>query len=224
MANRRVTIGVIIVLAITPFVFSQQPGRNTPESHPKLQTHRCTQASGCVPANTSIVLDSNFRWIHDVGGYTNCAIAEEFNQTICPDTKTCAKNCALEGVDYANYGLKTNGDSVSMNLFVQKNNALSLSSPRIYLFDEDAGHYSIFKLINREFTFDVDLSKVGCGVNGALYFSEMSPTGDEDEYNKAGAAYGTGYCDAQCPKGKFVKGRVRCFVSGVYKPSNTNVP
>jgi cellulose 1,4-beta-cellobiosidase len=213
MANRRMAIRAIVVLAVTPFAFSQHSGTNTPEVHPKLQTHRCTRSSGCVPANTSVVLDSNFRWIHNVGGYTNC-ITEGFNKTICPDAKTCAENCALEGVDYASYGVKTSGDAVSMNLFVQKNNALSLSSPRIYLFDEDAGHYSIFKLINREFTFDVDLSKVGCGVNGALYFSEMSPTGDEDEFNKAGAKYGTGYCDAQCPKEKFVKGRVRLFIAG----------
>jgi cellulose 1,4-beta-cellobiosidase len=201
-------IGAFVLLVVAPFVLSQQPGRLTQEIHPKLQTQRCAQATGCVQANTSIVLDSNFRWIHDVGGYTNC-IAEGFNQTICPDAKTCAKNCALEGVDYASYGVKTNGDAVSMNLFVRKNNALSVSSPRIYLFDEDARHYSIFKLLNREFTFDVDLSKVGCGVNGALYFSEMSPSGHEDELNKAGASYGTGYCDAQCPKENFVRGRVQ---------------
>ena len=40
-----------------------------------------------------------------------------------------------------------------------------------------------------------------CGLNGALYFVEMAKDGGKSKYagNKAGAAYGTGYCDAQCP-------------------------
>ena len=35
--------------------------------------------------------------------------------------------------------------------------------------------------------------------HGALYFSEMSADGGLSKYstNKAGAKYGTGYCDAQ---------------------------
>jgi len=40
-----------------------------------------------------------------------------------------------------------------------------------------------------------------CGLNGALYFVEMSPDGGKGKFpgNAAGAKYGTGYCDAQCP-------------------------
>jgi cellulose 1,4-beta-cellobiosidase len=30
--------------------------------------------------------------------------------------------------------------------------------------------YKVFKLKNREFTFDVDVSQLPCGLNGALYF------------------------------------------------------
>jgi cellulose 1,4-beta-cellobiosidase len=58
-----------------------------------------------------------------------------------------------------------------------------------------------------EFTFDVDMSTLGCGLNGALYFSEMAADGGLGGNNKAGAKYGTGYCDAQCPRDlKFVGG------------------
>lgn len=59
----------------------------------------------------------------------------------------------------------------------------------------------LFKLKNREFTFDVDVSNMPCGINGALYFVEMSADGGKSEFptNEAGAKYGTGYCDAQCP-------------------------
>jgi len=47
----------------------------------------------------------------------------------------------------------------------------------------------------------VDVSNLPCGLNGALYFVEMSADGGKAAFpgNKAGAKYGTGYCDAQCP-------------------------
>ena len=56
--------------------------------------------------------------------------------------------------------------------------------------------YQEFDLLNQEFTFDVDLSQLPCGLNGALYFVEMASDGGMSQYpaNKAGAAYGTGYC------------------------------
>lgn len=71
--------------------------------------------------------------------------------------------------------------------------------------------YELFKPLNQEFTFDVDVSALPCGLNGAVYFSEMSADGGTSEYsgNKAGAQYGTGYCDSQCPRDlKFINGVV----------------
>ena len=68
----------------------------------------------------------------------------------------------------------------------------------------------IFKLLNREFSFEVDVSKLPCGTNGAVYFVEMDADGGMAKHptNKAGAAYGTGYCDAQCPHDvKFIAGK-----------------
>ena len=74
---------------------------------------------------------------------------------------------------------------------------------------EDEGDYKLFKLKNKEFTFTVDDSKMPCGLNGALYFSQMMHDGGMSEYsgNMVGAEYGTGYCDAQCPHDvKFING------------------
>ena len=42
---------------------------------------------------------------------------------------------------------------------------------------DDAEHYKMFDLKNQEFTFDVDMSGLPCGLNGALYFSEMAADG-----------------------------------------------
>jgi cellulose 1,4-beta-cellobiosidase len=67
----------------------------------------------------------------------------------------------------------------------------------------------MFKLKGQEFSFDVDVSNLPCGLNGALYTTEMSADGGMSKFpsNKAGAKYGTGYCDAQCPHDmKFING------------------
>ena len=55
----------------------------------------------------------------------------------------------------------------------------------------------MFNLLNKEFTFDVDVSNLPCGLNGALYFVEMLRDGGLSEYptNDCGAAYGTGIQD-----------------------------
>lgn len=79
---------------------------------------------------------------------------------------------------------------------------------RVYLMAPDDTNYQMFKLKNREFTFDVDVSGLPCGLNGALYFVSMDADGGKSKYstNSAGAKFGTGYCDAQCPQDiKFIK-------------------
>jgi cellulose 1,4-beta-cellobiosidase len=53
------------------------------------------------------------------------------------------------------------------------------------------------------------MSNLPCGLNGAVYFSEMDQDGGMKRFptNKAGAKYGTGYCDSQCPQDmKFING------------------
>jgi cellulose 1,4-beta-cellobiosidase len=43
---------------------------------------------------------------------------------------------------------------------------------RVYLLANTSAtsDYQLFKLINREFAFDVDVSQLECGLNGAVYF------------------------------------------------------
>lgn len=78
---------------------------------------------------------------------------------------------------------------------------------RMYMMDND--NYEMFQLKNQEFSFEVDVSNLPCGLNGALYFVAMEKDGGLGKgNNKAGAKYGTGYCDAQCPKDiKFINGQ-----------------
>ena len=87
--------------------------------------------------------------------------------------------------------------------------------------------YQILKLLNQEFTFDVDVSNLPCGLNGALYLAQMDADGGMARWsgNKAGAKYGTGYCDAQCPQDiKFIDGVVSHYSKSLRSVTNSLRP
>jgi len=188
---------------------AQQVGTLTAESHPKLSVSKCT-ASGCTTSQQTIVLDANWRWLHSTSGATNCYTGNTWDKTLCPDNVSCAANCALDGADYSGtYGITTSGNSLRLN-FVTKGSGTNVGS-RTYLMAAGDTKYESFNLLAAEFTFTVDVSKLPCGLNGALYFSQMEADGglSANPGNKAGAKYGTGYCDAQCPRDlKFINGKV----------------
>ncbi|EOA87017.1 glycoside hydrolase family 7 protein [Exserohilum turcica Et28A] len=189
---------------------AQQVGTSTAEVHPKLTWQTCTGTGGnsCSNKSGSIVLDSNWRWAHNVGGYTNCYTGNTWNTQYCADGASCTKNCAIDGADYSGtYGITTSSNSLSLK-FVTKGSYSSNIGSRTYLMETDT-KYQMFNLINKEFTFDVDVSKLPCGLNGALYFVEMAADGGIGKGNNAaGAKYGTGYCDSQCPHDiKFINGK-----------------
>lgn len=146
---------------------------------------------GSSVSGSSLTIDANWRWVHNKGGYQNCYTNSDWDPSFCPDPATCAANCEVEGVDIQTYA-NTYGVSVSSNSATLKFVTGSNYGSRLYLM-KDASSYYGFNLLNREFTFTVDASGLGCGLNGALYFVGMDP-------NTPGAAYGLGYGDAQCPK------------------------
>ncbi|KAI0700609.1 cellulase [Cytidiella melzeri] len=194
----------LLAFSFLAIAHAQQVGTQLAETHPSLPSQKCTTAGGCVAQSTSVVLDANWRWVHTTSGYTNCYTGNTWDTTICSDPVTCAQNCALDGADYSGtYGITTNGNALTLK-FVTGSNVGS----RVYLM-QDASNYELFKLINQEFTFDVDMSNLPCGLNGAVYLSQMDQDGGMAKYpnNKAGAKYGTGYCDSQCPRDiKFING------------------
>jgi len=117
----------------------------------------------------------------------------------------------LEGADYTKtYGVSASGNALTLTFVTKGSDSTNIGS-RLYLMESDT-KYQMFSLLNKEFTFDVDLSGLGCGLNGAVYLVSMDADGGTGKYstNKAGAKYGTGYCDAQCPRDlKFINGEVR---------------
>ncbi|TFK60615.1 cellobiohydrolase I-I [Pluteus cervinus] len=212
----------LLIFATLAAVRGQQVGTVTAETHPSLSWSRCSAGGSCQTVQGSVVLDSNWRWLHTTTGYTNCYNGNSWDKTLCPDGATCAANCAVDGADYpGTYGITTTGNSLTLK-FVTTGENKNIGS-RVYLMANETS-YEMFKLLNQEFTFDVDLSKLPCGLNGALYFSEMEVDGGLSKHpgNKAGAKYGTGYCDSQCPRDiKFINGEANVAGWGG-SPNDTN--
>ncbi|KAJ8507670.1 hypothetical protein ONZ45_g9992 [Pleurotus djamor] len=197
----------LIAFTLAALTYGQQVGTNTAETHPPLQVAQCSAGGSCTTQSRSVVLDANWRWLHTTTGYTNCYTGNTWDTSICSSPTTCASSCALDGADYSGtYGITTSGNALTLK-FVTKGSNTNIGS-RVYLMADET-HYQIFNLKNQEFTFDVDMSQLPCGLNGALYFSEMDADGGmaKNTGNKAGAKYGTGYCDSQCPHDlKFING------------------
>lgn len=192
---------------------AQQPGTVTPEVHPQLSTSKCTTAGGCVAQNTSVVLDFNYRWMH-TADYASCTTSSGINATLCPDEATCAQNCVIEGANYTSSGVSTSGSTLTMSQYVPTSSGASNASPRLYLLDETTQDYVMLQLLGQELTFDVDVSTLPCGENGALYLSEMDASGGRNQYQTGGATYGGGYCDAQCPVQTFKNGTLNTDAAG----------
>lgn len=199
---------ITLFLAALSAVKAQQVCTAKPETHPALTWSQCS-TSGCSPVKGSVVVDANWRWVHAVEGYTNCFTGNSWNSTACSSGAACAKNCCVDGADYqGTYGVTTSSDSLSLQ-FVTQSQGKNVGS-RLYLMQDD-NNYQMFTLLGNEFSFDVDVSQLGCGLNGALYFVSMDQDGGKARFsgNAAGAKYGTGYCDAQCPRDvKFIDGVV----------------
>jgi len=170
----------------------------------------CTLAGGCTSKQAKLTLDANWRWIHSTSGYDNCYTGNSWESQFCSDPVQCAQNCVLEGVSkdkYENtYGIKQVQDGVQLRFVSEHEYGVNVGS-RLYVMDDNDDYLMVY-LKNREFSFEVDVSELMCGMNGAMYFSEMEANGGKGiGRNQAGAKYGTGYCDAQCPHDiKFIDG------------------
>jgi len=194
----------VAAVALLTGVDAQVAGSLKKENNPSLSYSFCNE-DGCKEHKRSVTIDSNWRWTHKRGETTNCYTGNLWDTATCPDQETCWQACEIEGADeeYENtYGVRSQNDGKSLNLtFVTQGPYSKNVGSRVYLLDSDKDTYKMFKLKNREFTFDVDVSGLPCGLNGALYFVDMDADGGKarHEKNTAGARYGTGYCDAQCP-------------------------
>lgn len=205
------------LLAFATVAVAQKAGTQTKENHPSLSWSTCT-SSGCQSQQGKVTIDANWRWLHETGGTTNCYTGNKWD---CSDKESCTSKCVVEGADqeYTNtYGVQASGSKLQLGFVTQGPYSKNIGS-RTYLMENDYA-YKLFQLKNKEFTYTVDDSKLGCGLNGALYFVQMDADGGKSKYSNAGAQYGLGYCDAQCPHDlKFINGEANVED---WKPSETD--
>ncbi|KAI1115268.1 putative cellulose 1, 4-beta-cellobiosidase [Nemania sp. NC0429] len=198
----------LVLAAIAGITAAQQVGTQQTETHPKLSWKKCSSGGSCSTVNGEVTIDANWRWLHTTQGTTNCYDGNKWTNS-CSSGADCASKCALEGAEYSKtYGASTSADALTLKFLTKHDYGTNIGS-RFYLMN-GASKYQMFTLMNNEFAFDVDLSTVECGLNAALYFVAMDEDGGTSKYptNKAGAKYGTGYCDAQCARDlKFVGGK-----------------
>lgn len=114
------TAAIIAAWTAATAVSGQAIGKETTETHPKMTWQKCTSSGSCTNVNAEVTIDANWRWLHDVKGYTNCYDGNEWDSTLCPDAETCSKNCAVDGAEYSKtYGASTSGNALTLK-FVQK--------------------------------------------------------------------------------------------------------
>ncbi|CAJ2512651.1 Uu.00g007700.m01.CDS01 [Anthostomella pinea] len=198
----------LVASALFGLASSQAVGTQQTETHPKMTWSKCTGSASCTSVSGEVTIDANWRWLHDVDSTDNCYDGNEWTD-VCSSAEDCATKCAYEGADYAaTYGASASGNALSLKFLTKGEYGTNVGS-RFYLM-QDASTYQTFELMGNEFTFDVDLSTMECGLNAALYFVAMDADGgmSSQPNNKAGAKYGTGYCDGQCARDlKFVGGK-----------------
>ncbi|EED20864.1 endoglucanase, putative [Talaromyces stipitatus ATCC 10500] len=186
-------LGFAAIAALFHKVTCQQAP--TPDNIASLLTWKCTNSGGCIQQSTSIVVDWVYHWIHTVNGSTSCTTSSGLDSNLCGSEQECYANCEISPATYDSLGIKTSGNALTLNQYVTSN-------------DNAGKNYEMLQLLSQEISFDVDVSNLPCGENGALYLSEMDVTGGRSQYNPAGASYGSGYCDAQCGTGTWFNGSI----------------
>ncbi|KAJ2900055.1 Cellulose 1,4-beta-cellobiosidase (non-reducing end) [Zalerion maritima] len=131
------------------------------------QWQRCTGPGSCSTVDAEVVIDANWRRLHEVDGYGNCHDGNEWVDSICGSESECTENCALEGAKYdSTYGASTSGDALELKFVTEHEYGTTIGS-RFYLMESE-DQYQMLKLMGNKFAFDVELSTLDCGLNGAL--------------------------------------------------------
>ena len=151
--------------------------------------------------NLYLRLDQNWGWTHSKKDININCFPSSWDNNLCSDPIKCWNNCAIEGIPQTQwentYGLISSPDASSIRInYVTDGPYGQNVGARLY-FLNTIGEYKGWDLLNREFSFTVDVSNVPCGLNGALYMIEM-PVNPEGFNINNPANYGLGYGDAQC--------------------------
>lgn len=150
---------VATLAAIVAGAHAQSACTLTPETHPSMTWSKCAEGGTCTSQEGSVVIDSNWRWLHTTDGYVNCYTGNEWDAALCPSNAECATSCCLDGAEYeATYGASTSGNALTLKFVTEGEFSTNIGS-RLYLLESES-KYQGFTLLGNEFTFDVDVSNL----------------------------------------------------------------
>lgn len=147
------------ISALVAAAKAQQACTLNTETKPTLQWSTCSAGGSCSTSSSPVVIDSNWRWVHDVNSSTNCYTGNTWDTSICDDDVSCATDCCLDGANYqSTYGVTSSGNALTLK-FTQTTQYGTNIGSRLYLMASDT-EYEVFSLLGKEFTFDVDVSNL----------------------------------------------------------------
>jgi cellulose 1,4-beta-cellobiosidase len=166
---------------------------------------------------TQVSLDSNWRWIHTAEGYTNCFAGNDWVADLCPNAQQCSQTCVIDGVPEEDwktpYGVTVPQPGTLRMQYVTEGLYGPNVGSRVYIVGEKGDRYQGFDLRGKRFSFTIDISRLPCGLNAALYTVEMPLANPYDA--DLDASFGVNYGDAQCPSGiKYVEGQANLDKKG----------
>jgi len=215
--STRTKMSFLALLAAPLLVVAQLVGDAVPEEHPPMTWSRCTSSGSCTDVTGSIVLDAEHRWLRLNGTWENCYYGGTRwtgggTWDNCDSNADCTAKCALEGAD-STYDRQMDFENKLIRMrYHQYADFSEYMNTRVFLMESGSEErYEMFELLGNELSFEVHLGSVPCGLNAALRFVAMDQDGGVGRYEgqKAGARYGTGYCDASCPRSlRWVAGEV----------------
>jgi cellulose 1,4-beta-cellobiosidase len=140
MPSSSISVALLLIGAIS----AQEVGQQKQEYHPPMSLSTCTKTGGCQKAQKSMTVGCELEMDPQCGRIHQCLCTHSvsyivinigiiidyqcytgttWDSSFCPDPKSCAKNCAIDGVDTNDmkntYGVTSDGDKLRLNFVTQ---------------------------------------------------------------------------------------------------------
>ncbi|OBT74980.1 hypothetical protein VF21_06318 [Pseudogymnoascus sp. 05NY08] len=97
---------VSALAAIVTVAHAQSACTLTAETHPSMTWSTCVEGDTCTSKQGSVVIDSNWRWLHTTDGHVNCYTGNEWDAALCPSNTEgyYIASCSQSGLRFLRNG------------------------------------------------------------------------------------------------------------------------
>mmetsp|Transcript_107915 Transcript_107915/g.315523 ORF Transcript_107915/g.315523 Transcript_107915/m.315523 type:complete len:675 (-) Transcript_107915:15-2039(-) len=135
---------------------------------------------------------------------------------------SCTGEIDIDGLG-SSYLMGDRGSLADSRLTLRHNSGFSVTKTCQSTKDWDPFSFTPFQLLGKTLSFTVDLSRVGCGCNVALYLVQSLPRDITGEPGKGSCAWSPYYCDANkvcnqfCPELDIMEANNHVFVATAHR-------